>query len=100
MSTKKKPQPDRIEPVKTSKPVLRCSFCNSEQRHVEKLIAGPNVHICSSCTYICMDILHPGLWPVVTALASRHRHPPECSAPDHGHPVPAVDEPPAGEVQP
>jgi ATP-dependent protease Clp ATPase subunit len=29
--------------------LLRCSFCSRTQRKVPKLIAGPNVYICSDC---------------------------------------------------
>ena len=36
---------------------LRCSFCNKSQRHVQKLIAGPNVQICDECVDICVDIM-------------------------------------------
>ena len=36
---------------------LRCSFCNKDQKHVKKLIAGPNVFICDECVSICLDII-------------------------------------------
>jgi|ERR1043166_2012257 hypothetical protein len=38
-------------------PDLRCSFCNKSQRHVKKLVAGPNVQICGECIDICVDII-------------------------------------------
>ena len=38
-------------------PLLRCSFCNKTQDDVQKLIAGPNVHICDECVDVCNDIL-------------------------------------------
>ena len=37
--------------------VLRCSFCNENQREVRKLIAGPNVFICDECVEVCVDII-------------------------------------------
>ncbi|MEW5806538.1 MAG: ATP-dependent Clp protease ATP-binding subunit ClpX [Acidobacteriota bacterium] len=37
--------------------VLKCSFCNKNQRDVRKLIAGPTVYICDECVDICLDII-------------------------------------------
>jgi ATP-dependent Clp protease ATP-binding subunit ClpX len=37
--------------------VIRCSFCNKNQRDVRKLIAGPTVYICDECVDICLDII-------------------------------------------
>ena len=37
--------------------ILRCSFCNKNQRDVKKLIAGPTVYICDECVEICLDII-------------------------------------------
>src|SRR2546423_2140754 len=37
--------------------ILRCSFCNKNQRDVKKLIAGPTVYICDECVDICLDII-------------------------------------------
>ena len=36
---------------------LSCSFCHKPQREVEKIIAGPNVYICSECVRLCLDII-------------------------------------------
>jgi hypothetical protein len=36
---------------------LRCSFCLRQAGEVEKLIAGPKVHICESCVGACNAIL-------------------------------------------
>jgi ATP-dependent Clp protease ATP-binding subunit ClpX len=36
---------------------LSCSFCHKAQREVAKIIAGPNVYICSDCIKLCMDIV-------------------------------------------
>ena len=41
-----------------SEPVLRCSFCNKEQKAVRKLIAGPNVCICDECVAVCVEIIN------------------------------------------
>ena len=37
--------------------LLHCSFCGLSQGQVAKLIAGPNVYICSDCLKICIQIL-------------------------------------------
>ncbi len=42
---------------KSDSDVLRCSFCNKNQRDVKKLIAGPTVYICDECVDICLDII-------------------------------------------
>ena len=42
---------------KAENDVLRCSFCNKNQRDVKKLIAGPTVYICDECVDICLDII-------------------------------------------
>ncbi|MBT3217642.1 MAG: ATP-dependent Clp protease ATP-binding subunit ClpX [Proteobacteria bacterium] len=36
---------------------LSCSFCHKPQREVAKIIAGPNVYICSDCIKLCMGIV-------------------------------------------
>ncbi len=36
---------------------MRCSFCNKDQKEVNKLIAGPTVYICDECVSICLDII-------------------------------------------
>ncbi len=36
---------------------LSCSFCHKSQREVDKIIAGPNVYICSECIKLCLDII-------------------------------------------
>jgi len=40
---------------------LKCSFCGKSQRHVRKLIAGPNVYICDECIELCNDIVEDEL---------------------------------------
>lgn len=36
---------------------LTCSFCGNSQKNVKKLIAGPNVYICSDCVQLCNEII-------------------------------------------
>jgi ATP-dependent Clp protease ATP-binding subunit ClpX len=36
---------------------LSCSFCNKPQKEVDKIVAGPNVYICSECIRLCLDII-------------------------------------------
>jgi hypothetical protein len=36
---------------------LYCSFCRRSDAEVEKLIAGPGVHICDACVDLCNHIL-------------------------------------------
>jgi len=36
---------------------LHCSFCRKADTIVEKLIAGPGVHICDACVTLCNRIL-------------------------------------------
>ena len=42
--------------ARRSKP-LHCSFCGQTQDAVNKLLAGPRVHICGHCVGLCNDIL-------------------------------------------
>ena len=36
---------------------LICSFCGNSQKDVRKMIAGPNVYICSECVHLCNEII-------------------------------------------
>ena len=40
------------------KPDLACTFCNTPQKDVRKLIAGPAVYICDQCVELCAEIIH------------------------------------------
>jgi ATP-dependent Clp protease ATP-binding subunit ClpX len=51
------PEALRVGRKKNEGDVLRCSFCNKNQRDVKKLIAGPTVYICDECVDICLDII-------------------------------------------
>jgi ATP-dependent Clp protease ATP-binding subunit ClpX len=32
---------------------LRCSFCGRDDQEVDRLVAGPGVHICDACVTLC-----------------------------------------------
>jgi ATP-dependent Clp protease ATP-binding subunit ClpX len=36
----------------------KCSFCGKAQNEVERLIAGPGVHICDQCVDLCTALIH------------------------------------------
>lgn len=36
---------------------IRCSFCHKKSTDVQKVIAGPGVHICDECVGLCNAIL-------------------------------------------
>lgn len=38
-------------------PISSCNFCGKDQKEVQKLIAGPAVHICDECVNLCSEIL-------------------------------------------
>lgn len=42
--------------AKTEEQILRCSFCGKQESQA-RLIAGPNVCICSDCVQACCDLL-------------------------------------------
>ena len=37
--------------------IHRCSFCGKTQNQVRRLVAGPNVFICSDCISLCQEII-------------------------------------------
>ena len=40
-----------------SKSDPRCSFCGRDHSQVEKIITGPQVHICNECVKLCNEVL-------------------------------------------
>lgn len=38
-------------------PELSCNFCSKSKSQTNKLIAGPNVHICDECVQLCVEIM-------------------------------------------
>jgi len=36
---------------------LSCSFCQKNERQVQRLIGGPGVYICGDCVALCNQIL-------------------------------------------
>jgi ATP-dependent Clp protease ATP-binding subunit ClpX len=49
---------------------LRCSFCGKNQDEIDKLVAGPAVHICNECIDLCYGIVHPPSEPAEKKGAS------------------------------
>jgi len=43
--------------IKLKRRSLKCSFCGKPETKVDKLIAGPKVHICDACVGVCNKIL-------------------------------------------
>ena len=41
---------------------IRCSFCGKSQEEVDRIIAGPNVFICSECVKVCSNIVEDDLY--------------------------------------
>ena len=59
---------------------LRCSFCNRNAEEVERLITGPNVHICNECVVMCNDILAEEMTKSTLTSAERLPTPTEIKA--------------------
>ena len=55
---------------------LACSFCHKPQREVDKIIAGPNVYICSECIKLCLDIIRENAQPKPIAWGHQKVPPP------------------------
>ena len=55
---------------------LACSFCHKPQREVDKIIAGPNVYICSECIRLCLDIIRENSQPKPIAWGQQRVPPP------------------------
>ncbi|MBL8616691.1 MAG: ATP-dependent Clp protease ATP-binding subunit ClpX [Deltaproteobacteria bacterium] len=55
---------------------LACSFCHKPQREVDKIIAGPNVFICSECIRLCLDIIRENNQPKPLAWGQQKVPPP------------------------
>jgi hypothetical protein len=45
------------DPTGAGAGALYCSFCGLSSRDVRRLIAGPGVHICDQCVWLCNEIL-------------------------------------------
>jgi hypothetical protein len=43
--------------LKLLRKALKCSFCGKPASQVDRLIAGPKVHICDACVGVCNKIL-------------------------------------------
>ena len=47
----------RVARVGTTFSGPRCSFCGKSQNQVQKLVAGPDAHICNECVELCTDLM-------------------------------------------
>lgn len=47
--------------IKKSKERPRCSFCQKEQKEVQKMIAGTHGYICNECVQVCNDLIEQSL---------------------------------------
>jgi hypothetical protein len=56
---------DRVRPDPA---LLHCTFCGKDQKHVQKLIAGPSVYICDGCVDLAKGVTGDGQ-PVTTEIA-------------------------------
>ncbi|MEA4912621.1 MAG: ATP-dependent Clp protease ATP-binding subunit ClpX, partial [Oscillospiraceae bacterium] len=36
---------------------MRCAFCGKTQDQVERMLVGPNIHICNECVMLCYSLL-------------------------------------------
>lgn len=43
--------------------LTKCSFCGKNQNQVDRIIAGPGVHICSECIELCNEIMEDDYSP-------------------------------------
>jgi ClpX C4-type zinc finger len=46
-----------VNPSETTKPVVRCTFCQKPTHEVKKMVAGPGVYICDECVSLCVEII-------------------------------------------
>jgi hypothetical protein len=46
-----------VATIGTARREPRCSFCGKSQYQVQKVVAGPGVHICNECVDLCNDIM-------------------------------------------
>jgi ATP-dependent Clp protease ATP-binding subunit ClpX len=42
---------------RTSRTVVRCSFCGKSADQVDKIVTGPGVNVCSECIKLCNEVL-------------------------------------------
>ena len=42
---------------------LRCAFCGKTENQVERMLVGPNVHICNECVMLCYELLQEDMDP-------------------------------------
>ena len=37
--------------------LIKCSFCGKSVKQVQRMVAGPGVHICNECVDLCCEII-------------------------------------------
>jgi hypothetical protein len=50
-----------VTPPETLAELARCSFCGKPDTEVDKLVAGPGVHICNECVALAASIIDGSL---------------------------------------
>ena len=58
----------------------RCSFCGRSKSQVDKIIAGPSVHICNECIKLCNEVLAEEKKPNLPWETGAMPKPPEIKA--------------------
>jgi ribosomal protein L37AE/L43A len=48
------------DPGRGHEPLLVCTFCGKNQKHVKKLIGGPGVYICDECITLASRVIGSG----------------------------------------
>ena len=75
-------EPTAVKNAKAANDQLVCNFCGKKKLDVDRLIAGPGVHICNECIALCNEILeedHPGVARRVQAeIVWAHDHKSTC----------------------
>ncbi len=64
-------RPRNSESETSHENILRCSFCDKDQRAVIKLIAGPHAYICDECVDLCNLIIAEQPAPEFGSLRER-----------------------------
>lgn len=51
------PQTRAVQEPQRATELFHCSFCHKSNTEVTKMVAGPNVYICSECVGVCNEII-------------------------------------------
>lgn len=52
---------------------LRCAFCGKTEAQVDRMLIGPNVHICSDCVMLCYELLEDEMGEELNPASSHKR---------------------------